>query len=175
MCSEHARFGILPSPLSPESPSQPSVEAPAERCTSDPHGRPASAHVPKPSTAQYTCAHSARPAHMCPQCMASAHAPKPSIQPSDHLAHHLLICNRRKSHQRRRLCPRWAQLLQNSPLSANFIPRQRQTERACLLRIDLFNLIQTFVVLFKLIQYEKSSVIPLIRPNDGDSKGGLPF
>ena len=78
MCPEHARFGILPSPLSPdpESPSQPSVEAPAERCTSDPYGRPASAHVPKPSTAQYTCAHSARlvctcahsarPVHMCP-------------------------------------------------------------------------------------------------------------
>ena len=71
--------------------------------------------------------------HMCTQCTASAHVPKPSIQPWNHLAHHLLICNRRKSHQRRRLCPRWAQLLQNSPLSANFIPRQRQTERACLL------------------------------------------
>ena len=136
MCPEHARFGILPSSLSPESPSQPSVEAPAERCTSDPHGRPARAQCTCAQTQHnpgYMCSQCTASVHTYSQCTASAHVPKPSIQPWNHLAHHLLICNRRKSHQRRRLCPRWAQLLQNSPLSANFIPRQRQTERACLL------------------------------------------
>ena len=73
MCPEHARFGILPSSLSPESPSQPSVEAPAEPCTSDPHGRPASeqctcAQCKCAHSAQLVCTrtHSARPVHMCP-------------------------------------------------------------------------------------------------------------